>query len=105
MSSVQLASAISSRHKGVTWDKTTRKWMAQIKHGGKNEFLGRFAAEEEAKARYDARCLELGRDPGGVTRSRKADTTKKKTTTKQSEKKQSSAVRERSGRPSHSLAT
>ena len=105
MSSVQLASASCSRHKGVTWDKTTRKWMAQIKHGGKNEFLGRFAAEEEAKARYDARCLELGRDPGGVTRSRKADTTKKKTTTKQSEKKQSSAVRERSGRPSHSLAT
>ena len=79
--------------------------MAQIKHGGKNEFLGRFAAEEEAKARYDARCLELGRDPGGVTRSRKADTTKKKTTTKQTEKKQSSAARKRSGRPSHSLAT
>jgi hypothetical protein len=53
----------SSRHTGVSWNKTQLKWLAQISHGGKQEYIGLFATEEEAKARYDARCLELGQDP------------------------------------------
>jgi hypothetical protein len=47
----------------VSWDKTNKKWEAQVRHGGKQEHIGRFATEEEAKARRDARCLELGLDP------------------------------------------
>jgi hypothetical protein len=50
------------RYKGVSWHQQTQKWRAQISHGGKKESLGCFATEEEAKARYDARCLELGID-------------------------------------------
>ena len=53
----------SSRHKGVSWHKKAQKWTARVSHGGKKEHLGVFAAEETAKARYDARCLELGVDP------------------------------------------
>ena len=55
--------AFSSRHKGVYWDKKLQKWRAAVQHGGKKEYLGVFAIEEEAKACRDARCLELGVDP------------------------------------------
>jgi len=34
----------SSKHRGVSWDKATGKWMAQIKlNGVNNKNLGRFA--------------------------------------------------------------
>jgi hypothetical protein len=52
----------SSQHQGVSWNKQRANWQAHIKHGGKNERLGHFATEEEAKARYDTRCRELGMD-------------------------------------------
>jgi hypothetical protein len=55
--------SLSSQHKGVYWDKKAKKWLVQVYHGGKKEYLGRFATEEEAKARNDARCQELGIDP------------------------------------------
>jgi hypothetical protein len=62
--------SFSSRYKGVSWCKPRKKWMAQVHHGGNihgappsPEHLGFFATEEEAKAGYDARLLELGRDP------------------------------------------
>jgi hypothetical protein len=53
----------SSQYNGVSWNTTKKKWRAQLRHDGKKENLGEFATEEAAKARYDARCLELGRDP------------------------------------------
>ena len=37
---------------GVTFDKNTGKWLAQIKVGGRNPFLGRFRTPEEAAAAY-----------------------------------------------------
>jgi hypothetical protein len=58
-----------SRHKGVSWNKRQQKWTVRVYHGGKTENLGVFATEEEAKARYDARCLELGVDPDTATSS------------------------------------
>jgi hypothetical protein len=54
------SSALSSRHKGVSWHKQAKKWSAQIEHGGRQEKLGLFATEEEAKAAHGARCVELG---------------------------------------------
>jgi hypothetical protein len=57
---VRRDTSFSSRHAGVTWDKRSKKWLASVQHGGKKEHLGSFATEEEAKARYDARCHELG---------------------------------------------
>jgi hypothetical protein len=38
--------------KGVTWDKRTRKWMSQIKRGGKSITLGYFREAREAHERY-----------------------------------------------------
>ena len=50
---VRRDSAFTSRHKGVSWSKTTSKWQARVYRGGKPEYLGSFATEEEAKARRD----------------------------------------------------
>jgi hypothetical protein len=42
----------TSRHKGVQWSKTARKWVAVLRHEGKNRHLGFFNSEEDAAARY-----------------------------------------------------
>lgn len=42
----------TSGFKGVTWDKRSMKWMAQIGAFGKNHNLGLFATAEEAHAAY-----------------------------------------------------
>jgi hypothetical protein len=61
--------AFSSRHTGVSWHKQAKKWRAEVAHDGKREYLGLFATEAEARARHDARCKELGRDPDAGTSS------------------------------------
>jgi hypothetical protein len=38
----------SSRHRGVTWDKSRSKWQANVKSDGRLIHLGRFVTEEEA---------------------------------------------------------
>lgn len=38
----------SSQHRGVCWAKTTQKWQAQVRVGGKRIYLGQFATEDEA---------------------------------------------------------
>lgn len=43
----------SSYFKGVTWDKSRRKWMVQIVIDGVRTHLGRFAIEEDAARAYD----------------------------------------------------
>ena len=35
----------SSRHKGVSWHKLSKKWEAKTEHGGKREHLGSFATD------------------------------------------------------------
>ena len=42
----------SSIYKGVHWDKTKKKWVAQIRIDGKTIFLGHFKTEEEAHLAY-----------------------------------------------------
>lgn len=45
----------TSGHTGVAWDKSKRKWVAQIQIGGKAKFLGRYTDIEKAiKARTEA---------------------------------------------------
>lgn len=43
--------------KGITWAQG--RWMAQIREGGKNVYLGRFDTPEEAHAVYSKRAIEL----------------------------------------------
>lgn len=45
---------LSSRFKGVTWNKAAGKWQAQIKVHRRNRYLGLFAQEADAARAYDA---------------------------------------------------
>lgn len=38
----------SSRHRGVTWDKDRKRWMAQVEMDGRSIKLGRFTDEDAA---------------------------------------------------------
>ena len=49
----------SSIYKGVTFNRTDKKWMAQIHINGKNIHLGRFILEVEAAKAYNAKAIEL----------------------------------------------
>jgi hypothetical protein len=40
--------AYASQHRGVTWDKQSRKWAARTYRDGKTYRLGRFETEEDA---------------------------------------------------------
>ena len=43
----------SSKYKGVSWKKRTKKWNVQISHNGKREIIGSFDNEIEAAKAYD----------------------------------------------------
>jgi hypothetical protein len=49
----------SSRYRGVRFHKTSQKWTAQIKTGGRNRWLGSFQLEEDAARAYDFAARRL----------------------------------------------
>lgn len=49
----------SSQFKGVTWDRSSRRWAAKIKSDGEVHDLGRFALEEDAARAYDEAAKRL----------------------------------------------
>ena len=51
----------SSKYRGVTWQRVTRKWKAKIYVGGKAKHLGLFESEEEAAWVYDEVARPLGK--------------------------------------------
>ena len=52
----------TSGSKGVTWDKSRSKWLAQIQVKGKHLFLGRHTTKEEACAAYQKAAYEYHGD-------------------------------------------
>jgi hypothetical protein len=50
---VMKKSTNKSGHKGVHWDKCCKKWMALIRYGGKQHYLGLF---DDPKIAHDAYC-------------------------------------------------
>lgn len=44
----------SSRHRGVTWDRSRQKWMASAMLDGRRRTIGRFDSEDEAGAAASA---------------------------------------------------
>jgi hypothetical protein len=42
----------SSKYKGVSWNKSLNKWVAQINVDGKQKYLGTFTDEYEAHLAY-----------------------------------------------------
>jgi hypothetical protein len=49
----------SSKYKGVCWDKSRNKWMAQIKINGKKKHLGLFKCELPAHLAYQNKLKEI----------------------------------------------
>ncbi|PDS97535.1 hypothetical protein CO659_12790 [Rhizobium sp. S9] len=49
--------ANQSGYKGVSFDKTKNKWLAQIEIGGKSKHLGRYDNADEAAKAYDAAVI------------------------------------------------
>lgn len=49
----------SSGFKGVSYDRATGRWCAQIWQNGKHHFLGRFDTPESAAFAYDAKARKL----------------------------------------------
>jgi len=52
----------SSQYKGVHWNKSCKKWHAQIVHEGKNHYLGVFDSEIAAAMAYDEAARRLHGD-------------------------------------------
>jgi hypothetical protein len=48
----------TSRFKGVSWDKSKGKWVAQIKRTGRQRHLGRYDDEIAAAEAYDEAARE-----------------------------------------------
>lgn len=48
----------SSKYKGVSWDKSAKKWRAQIKINDKSFPLGRYSNEIEAAKAYDREAIK-----------------------------------------------
>jgi len=52
------AASKSSRLRGVSWDKTKKKWQVKIKVGGKQKHVGRFDDEETAGRAFDTYIVD-----------------------------------------------
>jgi hypothetical protein len=63
-----------SKFVGVSWDKRTRKWRAEIRHDGKTHNLGHFNVEREAARAFDTAARRLRGDDahGGRSGSNRA---------------------------------
>lgn len=49
----------TSKHKGVYWNKTEKKWYARIKFNWRQYHLGTFTNEDDAGLAYNKKAMEL----------------------------------------------
>ena len=48
-----------SKYKGVAWNKSSKKWQAQIKYNNQEYYLGVYTTQEEAAKAYDIKAKKL----------------------------------------------
>jgi hypothetical protein len=48
----------SSKYTGVSWCKSTKRWLVQARHAGRHAYIGQFKDEEEAGRAYDNYVLD-----------------------------------------------
>lgn len=53
----------SSRYRGVSWDKKSRKWRAIVKFNRRNVYLGEYDSELEAAKTWNDNALKYGYFP------------------------------------------
>ena len=49
----------SSKYKGVCWDKSRNKWLANTQFNRKSIFIGYYDIEEDAALAYNKKATEL----------------------------------------------
>ena len=59
MANQQLRKSNTSGFKGVTWEKSSQKWVAQLRHKNKCLKLGRYRSKEEAALSYNRKAVEI----------------------------------------------
>ena len=57
--SIKQKGQTSSKYKGVTWDASVNKWVAQKRFNKKTIKLGRYKSEEDAAIAYDKIAIKL----------------------------------------------
>jgi hypothetical protein len=61
VASTQAFPKFKSKYVGASWDRTNKKWMANIRIDQKSVYLGSYTSEEDAARAFDARAAPIGR--------------------------------------------
>jgi hypothetical protein len=70
---------VSCNHRGVFWDRKTRRWRCQLGYQSKKIFLGYFDDAGEAARAYDQKLVEL-RGAGGESAAARQQASNSSTT-------------------------
>lgn len=54
----KMSNGVTSKYKGVCWDKSSGKFMTKVTVGGKQRIIGRYATEDEAGLSYNAAAIK-----------------------------------------------
>lgn len=56
---VQAGKKLSSRYRGVCWNKKNKRWQAAINSSGRYLYLGSYVSEEDAARAFDRAAIRI----------------------------------------------